>query len=176
MYQKAHDGSVRRAACDEFVACHATSCIASCSALGCYWRFPHSICSKVYVMLGRTSVCRTSSASLSHRSTAATAVGGFVAERPAGARSIDSCAHRAAGAPALSSNCGQRHVESRRRRLNTDVFSVRKEQVRVYLPTYADNVALPAFARRCCSNRSISPAGRAHSSKPAAACRHRTIS
>ena len=39
--------------------------------------------------------------------------------------------------------------------------------------TYADNVALPAFARRtprCCapsSNRSISPAGRAHSSKPA---------
>jgi len=33
--------------------------------------------------------------------------------------------------------------------------------------TYADNVALPAFARRCCSNRSISPARRAHSSKPA---------
>jgi len=32
--------------------------------------------------------------------------------------------------------------------------------------TYADNVALPAFARRCCSNRSISPACRAHSSKP----------
>ena len=28
----------------------------------------------------------------------------------------------------------------------------------VQLPTYADNVALPAFARRCCSNRSISPA------------------
>jgi len=32
---------------------------------------------------------------------------------------------------------------------------------------YADNVALPAFARRCCGNRSISPACRAHSSKPA---------
>jgi len=36
--------------------------------------------------------------------------------------------------------------------------------------TNADNVALPAFARRrCCSNRSISPARRAHSSKPEAA-------
>ena len=41
--------------------------------------------------------------------------------------------------------------------------------------TYADNMALPAFARRtprCCasrSNRSIYPAGRAHSSKPTAA-------
>ena len=36
--------------------------------------------------------------------------------------------------------------------------------------TYADNVALPAFARRrCCSNRSISFARRAHSSKPEAA-------
>jgi len=42
------------------------------------------------------------------------------------------------------------------------------EQVCVQLPTYADNVALPAFARRCCCNRSISPARRAHSSKPAA--------
>ena len=40
----------------------------------------------------------------------------------------------------------------------------------VRLRTYADNVALPAFARRrCCSNRSISPARRAHSSKPEAA-------
>jgi len=41
----------------------------------------------------------------------------------------------------------------------------------VYLPTHAHNVVglLPAFARRCCSNRSISPARRAHSSKPAAA-------
>jgi len=38
--------------------------------------------------------------------------------------------------------------------------------------TYADNVALPAFARSTplyCSHRSISPAGRAHSSKRAAA-------
>jgi len=29
------------------------------------------------------------------------------------------------------------------------------QQVCVQQPTYADNVALPAFARRCCSNRSI---------------------
>jgi len=35
--------------------------------------------------------------------------------------------------------------------------------------TSADSMTLPAFAHRCCSNRSISPARRAHSSKPAAA-------
>ena len=35
--------------------------------------------------------------------------------------------------------------------------------------TYADSVALPAFACRCSSKQSISPACRAHSSKPAAA-------
>ena len=41
----------------------------------------------------------------------------------------------------------------------------------MYGTTYADNVPLPAIARRCCSNRSISPARRAHSSKlVAAAC------
>jgi len=39
----------------------------------------------------------------------------------------------------------------------------------VYIRTPTDNVALPAFTGRCCSNRSISPARRAHSSKPAAA-------
>ena len=43
------------------------------------------------------------------------------------------------------------------------------KQVCVQLPTYADNVALPAFARRTqrccapCSNLSIPPAGRPHS-------------
>ena len=43
------------------------------------------------------------------------------------------------------------------------------KQVSVRLPTYADSVALPAFARRYCqapgSNQSISPAHRADSSK-----------
>ena len=45
------------------------------------------------------------------------------------------------------------------------------EQVCVQLPTPADNVTLLAFAaeRRPRSNRSISPARRAHGSKPAAA-------
>jgi len=33
----------------------------------------------------------------------------------------------------------------------------KNKQVGVQLPTYADNVALPAFARRCCSN--LMPAG-----------------
>jgi len=42
------------------------------------------------------------------------------------------------------------------------------QQVYVQLPTYADNVALPAFAHRC-DNRSISLVCRAHSSKPATA-------
>jgi len=36
--------------------------------------------------------------------------------------------------------------------------------------TYTDNVALPAFARRCCSNQLISPVCRAHSNKPATRC------
>jgi len=57
---------------------------------------------------------------LSHLSTAATSTDGFAAECTAGRRyrSI------AAGAvlQALSSKCGQRRVESRRRRFNTDVF------------------------------------------------------
>jgi len=43
------------------------------------------------------------------------------------------------------------------------------EQIRVQLPTYADDVALPVFASNTpllpCSNRPISPARRAHSSK-----------
>ena len=44
------------------------------------------------------------------------------------------------------------------------------QPARVQLPTYAGNVALFTLAaeRRPCSNRSISPARRAHSSKPAA--------
>jgi len=58
-------------------------------------------------------------------------------------------------------------ITTRRCAYNSDA---RSKQVRVRLPTYADNAALPAFARRrcCCCNRSRS-AHRAHSSKPAAA-------
>jgi len=36
--------------------------------------------------------------------------------------------------------------------------NVQIKQVCVQLPIYADNVALPAFASRCSSNRSMSPA------------------
>jgi len=49
------------------------------------------------------------------------------------------------------------------------------KKVCVQLPASADNLALPAFGRRNtaerrpCSKRSICPARRAHSSKPAAA-------
>ena len=79
----------------------------------------------------RASVC------LSHRSTAATGVIWFAAERPAGrrCRSIADagaqqqrrppcCARQGARSTALSSKCGQRHVASRRRRLNTDLSSI----------------------------------------------------
>ena len=48
----------------------------------------------------------------------------------------------------------------------------KNRQACVLLPTYANNVALPAFARRCCSisQQSIDiSCRRAHSSKPAAA-------
>ena len=56
--------------------------------------------------------------------------------------------------------------------------SCQTERVCVQLPTSAVNVALLAFAaqRRSCSNRSISPARRAHSSKPASAeCGRQTM-
>ena len=43
------------------------------------------------------------------------------------------------------------------------------QQVCIQLPTYTDSVALPAFTCCCCSNRSIYPVCRAHSSKPAVA-------
>ena len=56
----------------------------------------------------RLSIC------LSNRSTATAACGGFAAERPA-AGDIDRQS-------ALSSKCGQRHVDSRRRRLNRNLF------------------------------------------------------
>ena len=59
------------------------------------------------------------------RSTIATSDGAFAAERPAGRRyrSTAACHCAVLQAPELSSKCGQRHVESRRRRrLNTDLF------------------------------------------------------
>ena len=64
--------------------------------------------------------------------------------------------------------------------LNSATVRYRRRQIYAQLPTSADNVALPAFAaahraveRRPCSSRSISPARRAHSSKPAAAAADR---
>jgi len=39
--------------------------------------------------------------------------------------------------------------------------AIKRLCVCVPLPTYADNVALPAFARRCCSNQSICSPGQA---------------
>jgi len=52
---------------------------------------------------------------------------------------------------------------------HNNIHSVRDTQPE-QVSAYADNVPLPAFARRCRSNRSISPARRrAHSSMPAAA-------
>jgi len=43
-------------------------------------------------------------------------------------------------------------------------------QVCVQLPTYADNVALPAFARSCCSSRSISRSVAAKLQQPVCCC------
>jgi len=58
----------------------------------------------------------------SHQSTATTVASGFAAERPASRRYRSTAAGAALQAPALSSKCGQRHAESRRRRLNTNLF------------------------------------------------------
>ena len=88
-----------------------------------YWRCRHSLRSRVHVTLGRPSVlpCILSiDSSNSGRRVCCWA--------PCGQDiSIDSC-ERDAGvvlqAPELSSTCGQRHVESRRRRLNTDLVSI----------------------------------------------------
>jgi len=75
--------------------------------------------SRVYVTVKRPSV--RPSVRLSHRSTAATPVGAFAAER---LRTDDGVGERrAAGTPALGSRYGQCHVDSRRTRLmNTDLF------------------------------------------------------
>jgi len=51
----------------------------------------------------------------------------------------------------------------------TDLQDRPKIYTSVFSYLHGDIVALPAFARRCCSSRSISPARRTHSSKPAAA-------
>jgi len=69
-----------------------------------------------------------------------------------------------------------RHTHTHRRTRPTHTHTAvnsMSRQVCVQLPTYADNVALPASLarrRRCsasCSKRSLSDACRAHSSKPA---------
>jgi len=44
------------------------------------------------------------------------------------------CRRRTAGAPALSSKCGQRHVDSRRRRLNTDFRQITTSSLNFYRP------------------------------------------
>jgi len=79
----------------------------------------------------RPSVCL--SVCLSDRWTVAAACDGFAVERPAGRKhlSIASGAGaayqlqaRRAACAALSSKCGQRHVDSRRRRLNTNLLCI----------------------------------------------------
>ena len=79
----------------------------------------HRPSSRVYVTVRCPSVC------LSHRSTAATAAGGFAAERHAGRRYRSIAAGTVLQATALSSKCEQCLVESRRRRLNTKLFTLR---------------------------------------------------
>ena len=89
--------------------------------------------SRLYETVERPSVCLGLSVSLSHRSTAVTAAGGFAAERHDGMwthrwiAALLTCCGRAADAvgqpfgASLSSKYGQRHVDSRRRKLNTDL-------------------------------------------------------
>ena len=55
--------------------------------------------------------------------------------------------------------------------LPPEIYSYKSDALMITgLPTYADHMALPASARRCCSNRLVlSPARRSHNSKLAAA-------
>ena len=74
-------------------------------------------------MVERLSIC------LSHRLTTEMAVGRFAAERPAGGRyrSIAVGVHTVGAVqqgPVLSSKCGQHHVDSWQRRLDTDFLTV----------------------------------------------------
>jgi len=90
------------------------------------------------------------------------------------------CSHADGGAKSIIINI-QRHLQTSSALISIGALhlqhSVKRKsrQVCIQLPTYAAKVALPAFVLRTpqccapCSNRSISPAGRAHSSKPAAA-------
>jgi len=89
--------------------------------------------SSVYETVERPSV--RPSVRLSHRSTAAAVCGGFAADRllhDAPVAGVPRCGLRAAGAgteqqqrcsTALSSKCGQCHVDSRGTRLNLDLFT-----------------------------------------------------
>jgi len=85
-----------------------------------YSRCRLSMRSRVYLTVGRPSV--RPSVRLSHRSTAATAAGGFAAVRRAGVRYRSTAEGAMLQVPALSSKCGQHHVESRRRRHNTNLL------------------------------------------------------
>jgi len=77
----------------------------------------------------RSSIC------LSHRRTVATTAGGFAASR----RYRSTAAGAVQQAPALSSKCGQRHDESRRRRLNKVLF---KSVVRYYFTSLCSNLCI----------------------------------
>ena len=63
--------------------------------------------SRVYVTVERPSVCV-----YAHRSTAATAAGGYAAERPGCRRYRPIAAGAVQQMPALRNECGQRHVDS----------------------------------------------------------------
>jgi len=78
---------------------------------------PHTMWNSIYVTVRCPSV--SLSVCVSHLLTVAGACSGFAAWR-ATCRKYRSIA----GTPALSSKCGQCHVYSRHRRLNTDLFRI----------------------------------------------------
>ena len=87
------------------------------------WRCPaqclHSMQSRVYTIAGRPSVCPI------NRQQQRRPEGLLLSDLEAGGIN-DSCGRAASAvveAPALSNKCGQRHVESRRRRLNRELLS-----------------------------------------------------
>ena len=72
-----------------------------------------------------------------HRETAKEAAGRFAADRV-------SCGHAAGAvhqAPVLSSKCGQRHVDSRRKRLNTNLLYC-DDVITVFLGLSASKISL----------------------------------
>jgi len=118
----------------------------------CWWNYrhcQHSMRSRVYETIELPSGCL-----VSHRSTTAAACGGFAAKRSEGQEiSIDCCTARVCRrrrrwrcCTALSSQCGQCHYDSWRKKLNRDLLTNYSDEVRLFLVTTKECILISYWA------------------------------